>query len=56
MFDGLPLGTPEVDAAVRTLTPDRFRAVIDVLVEITVLPVGKGGNTFKPERIRVTWR
>lgn len=55
MFDGLPLGKPEVAEKVRQLSADRLRAVIDVLVEFVVAPVGKGGHTFNPERVRVNW-
>jgi DNA invertase Pin-like site-specific DNA recombinase len=65
MFDGLPLGKPEVAAAVAKLSTDRFRAVLDVLVTVTVMPVGKGGHTvdpvthrkrINPERVRVDWK
>lgn len=56
VFDGLPLGKPMVIEAVKQLSPDRLRAVIDVLIEFVVSPVGKGGKVFKPERVRFTWR
>ncbi|TXI56489.1 recombinase family protein [Mycolicibacter arupensis] len=56
VFDGVPLGTPEVAAAVEKLSPDRLRAIMDVLMEVTVMPVGKGGKAFKPERVQVSWR
>ncbi|WP_155766767.1 recombinase family protein [Mycobacterium intracellulare] len=56
VFDGLPLGRPEVAEAVKELTPDRLRAVIDVLVEFVIAPVGKGGKTFKPDRVAINWR
>jgi hypothetical protein len=56
VFDGLPLGTPKVGLGVRALSPDRFRAVIDVLMTITVAPVGKGAHVFNPERVQVNWR
>lgn len=56
VFDGLPLGKPEVADAIKALTPDRLRAVIDVLVEFVVAPVGKGGNAFNPERVAINWR
>jgi DNA invertase Pin-like site-specific DNA recombinase len=59
VFDGLPLGTPEVADAVKRLSGDRLRAVIGVLVEFTVAPVGKGrrvnGERFDPERVSVDW-
>ena len=56
MFDGIPLGKPEVADAIASLSPDRFRAVLDVLAKITVAPVGKGGKVFNPERVQVVWR
>ena len=56
VFRDLPLGTPEAVDAVRTLSPDRFRAVVDVLLTATVAPVGKSGRVFNPERVQVNWR
>lgn len=56
VFNGLPLGTPQVVERVRALSPDRLRAVIDVLVTFTVAPVGKGGQVFNEQRVRVIWR
>jgi DNA invertase Pin-like site-specific DNA recombinase len=56
VFDGLPLGTPEVVERVRALSPDRLRAVIDVLVVFEVAPVGKGGHVFNPDRVTATWK
>jgi DNA invertase Pin-like site-specific DNA recombinase len=56
VFDGLPLGTPQVAAAVKKLSPDRFRAVLGVLATVTVAPVGKSGRVFNPERVQVVWR
>lgn len=53
VFEGLPLGKPEVADAVAKLSPDRFRAVLDVLCTATVMPVGKGSHTFNPKRVRV---
>jgi hypothetical protein len=59
VFEGLPLGTPEVFDAVKRLSPDRLRAVIGVVVEFTVARVGKGGRAngqrFDPERVTTTW-
>ena len=57
MFDGLPLGTPEVADAVQNLSADRFRAVLDVLVTLVVMPVGKaGGKVFDPDRVEPRWK
>lgn len=55
-FDGIPLGTPLVEAAIAALSPDRFRTVLDVLMTVTVMPVGRGGRVFNPERVRVDWK
>lgn len=55
VFDGLPLGTPEVAEALRELSPDRLRAVIAVLVRFTVQPVGKSGRVFNPDRLHYQW-
>jgi len=30
--------------------------VLDVLLTVVVMPVGKHGRKFNPERVRVTWR
>ena len=51
VFDGIPLGKPEVAAAIQRLSPDRFRAVVDVLMTVTVMPVGKGRHVFNPKRM-----
>jgi DNA invertase Pin-like site-specific DNA recombinase len=56
VFDGLPLGKPEVEDAVARLSPDRLRAVIDVLMSVAVAPVGKGGHVFNPQRVQVNWK
>ncbi len=56
VFDGIPLGTKEVAEAIKRLSPDRFRAVLDVLATVTVAPVGKSGKIFNPERVQVVWR
>jgi DNA invertase Pin-like site-specific DNA recombinase len=60
VFAGLPLGTPEVVAAVEGLSDDRLRAVLSVLATIRVQPVGKGhrrvdGGRFDRERVVVDW-
>ena len=37
------------------LTPERRRAVVDLLVEVRIMPTGKG-RRFDPEQVRVSWR
>jgi hypothetical protein len=51
VFDGIPLGKPQVATAIQRLSPDRFRAVVDVLMTVTVTPVGKGRHVFNPKRM-----
>jgi DNA invertase Pin-like site-specific DNA recombinase len=53
VFDGLPLGTPQAKKAVGKLSPDRLRAVMDLLMTVTVLPVGKGHKVFNPDRVLI---
>jgi hypothetical protein len=55
-FEGLPLGTDKVGENVEKLSPDRLRAVIDVLMTVTVAPVGKGYRVFNPDRVDVVWK
>lgn len=55
IFADLPLGTPEVGDAVRKLSDDRLRAVLDVLVSIRIMPVGKGNKEFRRERVLADW-
>jgi DNA invertase Pin-like site-specific DNA recombinase len=56
VFDGLPLGTPEIAAALGKLSTDRLRAVMGVVMTLTIAPVGKSGKTFNRERVQVAWR
>jgi DNA invertase Pin-like site-specific DNA recombinase len=53
VLDGIPLGTPQVAAAIQRLSPDRFRAVVELLMAVTVMPVGKGNKVFNPDRVVV---
>lgn len=53
VLDGVPLGTAEVADALADLSTDRYRAVIDLLMTVTVNPVGKCGNIFREDRIEV---
>jgi DNA invertase Pin-like site-specific DNA recombinase len=56
VLDGIPLGRPEAFEAVRELSPDRFRAVVAVLMTVRVVPVGKGSHVFDEKRIKVAWK
>ena len=37
------------------MTPERRRAVVDLLVEVRIMPTGKGPR-FDPESVQVIWR
>ncbi|WP_431840838.1 recombinase family protein [Gordonia hongkongensis] len=56
VFDGLPLGSDDVVAAVEALSPDRLRAILGVLAEVVVEPVGRGRPGDNPERVQVVWK
>ena len=45
----------QVADAVELLSPDRYRAILDTLMRVTVAPVGSGRH-FNPERVQVNWR
>lgn len=62
----LPLGSPEFEAAWKTYTLERKRAVIDALMTVTVLPSrrgrpkgfrpGTGAVYFDPSAVRIEWK
>jgi hypothetical protein len=56
VLDSIPLGTPDAVDAVAQLSPDRFRAVADLLMAPVVLPVGKGQHRFEPSRVLPRWK
>lgn len=55
VFDGIPLGSPKAVAAVEKLSPDRLRAIMRLLMTVTIQPVGKGSHKFIPDRVTVDW-
>ncbi|MFF4823122.1 recombinase family protein [Streptomyces sp. NPDC001312] len=62
----LPLGTPEIRKAWKGYTLERKRAIIDALMEVTVLPArrgrpkgfkpGTGQVYFDPDAVRIRWK
>lgn len=38
------------------LNTDRQRAVVNILLSVTILPVTRGARTFDPESVRIEWR
>jgi hypothetical protein len=57
VFDQIPVGTERAVAAVEQLSPDRLRAVMSVLMTVTIEPAGQGfhNRTFNPDRVAVQW-
>jgi DNA invertase Pin-like site-specific DNA recombinase len=58
VFDGIPLGTPEAVekvAKIAAASPDRFRAIVALLMTPTVMPVGKSGKVFDADRLKPNW-
>lgn len=61
VLEGLELGTERVAAQLDRLAqeyPGRYRAVVRLLLSVTVHPVGRGatGHYFDPDRVEVEWR
>ncbi len=57
VFADMPLGTERVYQAFTRMDVDRQRAIINVMLTATVMPVGKRGRVpFDPERIEIEWR
>jgi len=54
LADAIAADPDEVAARLHSLPLDRRRAVIDLLMTVTVLPAG--GKTFNPQRVQVEWR
>lgn len=46
----------DVAAAWEGLDDHRRRAIIDVLMTVTLHPVGRGTRTFRPETVTIDWR
>jgi DNA invertase Pin-like site-specific DNA recombinase len=55
VFDGV-IGTRAPGAVWDGLTLDRKRAIIDVLMTVTIDPVGRAGRGFDPESVRIELR
>jgi hypothetical protein len=56
--DLVDLARPDIAELWADIPLERKRAVIRLLVEVTILPVGKGrgGSRFEPSGIGVAWR
>ena len=56
VFEGI-IGADDVRAAFESLDLGRQRTIMETLMVVTVLPVGKGtGRVFNPDYINVVWR
>lgn len=53
---GPVLQAADVEAAWDALSVSRRRAVVDVLMTVTLLPPGRGTRTFRPESVRIEWK
>jgi DNA invertase Pin-like site-specific DNA recombinase len=54
LADAIAADPAQVTARLHALPLDRRRAIVDLLMTITVLPAG--GKTFNPERVHVVWK
>lgn len=50
------IGIDDVRAAWDALGVPRQRAIVDLLVEVTIHPPGRGTRTFRPESVAIAWR
>ncbi|MER5674800.1 recombinase family protein [Pseudonocardia alni] len=50
------VGAEDVSVAWKALSPERRRAVVDVLMTVRLHAVGRGTRTFRPETIEVEWK
>jgi site-specific DNA recombinase len=50
------VGTGNVEAVWEGLSTSRKRAVIDLLMKVTLIPPGRGTRTFRPETVHIEWR
>ena len=55
VFDGV-IGAADPGAVWDGLPLDRKRALIDVLMTVTIAPVGRAGRGFDPESVDIAWR
>ncbi|HEX7461240.1 MAG TPA: hypothetical protein VF317_03615 [Dermatophilaceae bacterium] len=46
----------DLGAAWDALSLAKRRAVVDVLITVTILPTGRGGRAFRPESVRIEWK
>lgn len=50
------LGVADVEAAWRSLSLSRRRAVVEALMAVTILPTRQGVRTFDPSTVRIEWK
>ena len=55
VFDGV-IGTADPRATWDGLSLDRRRALIDVLMTVTIAPVGRAAVGFDPDSVRIDWK
>jgi hypothetical protein len=55
LLDGL-VGTERAAEVWESLSRTRRRAVIDLLIDVTILKAHQGAREFEPEQVRIEWR
>jgi DNA invertase Pin-like site-specific DNA recombinase len=55
VFDGV-IGAADPGRVFDGLSLDRRRALVDVLLTVTIAPIGRRGRGFDPESVQVNWR
>ena len=55
VFDGV-IGAADPGAVWAGLSLDRRRALIDVLMTVTIAPVGRAARGFDPASVRIDWK
>lgn len=50
------VGAEDVAAAWDALDMDRRRAIVSLLMDVTIMRTRQGGRTFDPESVRIEWR
>jgi hypothetical protein len=55
VFDGV-IGAADPGAVWAGLPLDRRRALIDILMTVTIAPIGRVGRGFDPASVEIVWR
>jgi site-specific DNA recombinase len=50
------VGTDDVRSAIESLSLDRRRAIVDMMLSVTLHSPGRGVKTFRPDTVEPTWK